>query len=169
MKTMTKKNNRRTRRCNTKRRRSRAKGGMHRAAFRQGRHVLKSVFGESWPERIDKLNQMKDAALKGAADAAKKKKHRTPAYSAARNSFAFDSPHFRITETPAATTPPRVDEMYNTPKKTQTDAASEPILLPRLKHVENEHQRAHRLGLSVAPTLQHPNPIVAKLFHDDTI
>lgn len=169
LKSKTKKSSRRKRRDKT---RSRAKGGMHRRfASHTAKTVLGKVFGETWPDRFSKGKDMIDAGLKGAANAAKNGEPRTPS-SASNKSFAFDSPRFRIShiESPVAIIPLRVDENYKTPKKPQSHASSEPILLPnRLKHVETDDQRALRLGVSFAPTFQHPNEIVKQLFQDDTI
>lgn len=158
LKSKTKKGSRRKRRDKT---RSRAKGGMYRR-LPTAKTVLGKVFGETWPERLDKLNQMKDAGLKGAANAAKKGEPRTPS-SASNKSFAFDSPRFHMSHIKS---PHRVDENYKTPKKTQSHASSEPLLPKRSKYVETDDQRARRLGVSVAPTVEHPVPIVTKLFHE---
>jgi len=135
------------------------------SASKAAKTVLGKVFGETWPDRFSKGKDMIDAGLKGAADAAKKGP-RTPS-SASSKSFAFDSPRYRISHIESPT-PPLFDENYKTPTKTQPHETSEPILLPnRLKHVETESQRARRLGVSVAPTVEHPVPIVAKLFDED--
>ena len=71
-KTMTKKGSRGKRRCNTKRGRRCAKGGVYRRAVSQtAKNVLGKVFGETWPDRLSKGKDMVDAGLKGIADAAK--------------------------------------------------------------------------------------------------
>ena len=145
------------------------KGGMFRqSASKAAKTVFGKVFGETWPDRLSKGKDMIDAGLKGAADAAKKKGSRAPS-SASSKSFAVDSPrsHISYIESPVKPTArPPFDELYRTPKK--STSTREPILLQtRLKNDETADQRARRLGLSVAPTLQHPIPIVAKLFHDE--
>lgn len=161
MKSTKKRGHRSKRRCAT---RKRSKGGMQRA-FRQGRHVLKSVFGETWPERIDKLNQMKDAALKGAADAAKKDAARTP-HLARSQQFAVD-PH-RVHIEPVA--PMHMMDLhdnytdYTTPTKSSENKTEVPKLESRSRLEETQAQRGARLGSIVAPTSHHPDPIVKTLF-----
>ena len=144
------------------------KGGMFRqSASKAAKEVFGKVFGETWPERIDRLNQMKDAVLKGTANAAKKGAKNLS--SSSPKSFSSPSSNMRFVGKPNDHKHKHNDDEnpnYKTP--TKSTSTREPILLSnRLKNDETVEQRARRLGLSVAPTLQHPIPIVAKLFDDD--
>jgi hypothetical protein len=136
---------------------------MHRAASATGRRIASKVFGETWPERLDKLKDGINAGLEGAANAAKKGAHRTP--HSARSQFAVDSP-LRIS---SVDTPPTIRTLdhknYATPKKPSPQTPSDAPSLPNRSRVNKSlDDELMRLSSMVAPTSQQPVPIVKTLF-----
>lgn len=144
-----------------RRRRFTCKGGMHRAI--SGRKFINELFGKTWPERLEKLNQMKDAALKGAADAAKSGHN---ALSESRKSFDEFKPtepfHISHVENPATPTIHQTEYHYSqTPKK--PTSIGQPSLKTRAKLAETPNTRVQRLAFIAVPTAEHPVSVVKTL------
>ena len=146
------------RRCTT---RKRSKGGMHRAA-RAASKFASQVFGKG-PERLNKLNQMKDAILKGAAKNE----------GALRTTSSARSQQFAVDDSPRLRIDPGMhmmdlhdnnDTYYTTPKKSSENKTEVPILASRTRPEETLETRGTRLASFVAPTSHHPDPIVKTLF-----
>jgi hypothetical protein len=161
----TKTNKRRRNQSRVSRRRSTCKtGGMHRAASATGR-VFNNIMGKKWPERVDKLNQMREAIMKGVTQSQLPEQF-TPA-KLSRTFSASPSSPFRISETPSKSHNAVHDSNFKTPQKGKRDDADideHPRLGPRVRHRETPEERRRRLGFSMAPTMNDATNVVEELF-----
>jgi hypothetical protein len=161
----TKTNKRRRNQTRVSRRRSTCKtGGMHRAASVTGR-VFNKIIGKGF-DRVDKLNQMREAIIKGVTESPLPEQF-TPA-KLSRTFSASPSPSspFRMSETPRRSHNAAHDSEFKTPQKgKREDADNEhPHLGPRVRHRETAEERTRRLGLSMAPTMNDATIVVEELF-----
>ena len=162
----TKTNKRRRNQSRVSRRRSTCKtGGMHRAASATASRVFNKIIGKGF-ERVDKLNQMREAIIKGVTQSQLPEQF-TPA-KLARTFSASPSPSspFRMSETPRRSHAAAHDSEFKTPQKGKRDDADNehPHLGPRVRHRETAEERRRRLGFSMAPTMNDATNVVEELF-----
>lgn len=162
----TKTNKRRRNQSRVSRRRSTCKsGGMHRAASATGR-VFNKFMGKG-PERVDKLNQMREAIIKGVTQSQLPEQFTPAKLSRTFSASPSLSSPFRISETPIRSHNAVHDSVFKTPQKGKRDDADideHPRLGPRVRHRETAEERRRRLGFSMAPTMNDATIVVEELF-----
>jgi hypothetical protein len=136
-------------------RRTCKKGGM----FRMAGKVVGEVIGKKGPDRVDKAWQVAQKVKEGLTPKSITKFN----YAESPRSFASVLSPFRD-EMHRHSFHDRAynDAIHKTPTRPITN--DEPPKLGRVRHRETDEERRRRLGLSVAPTSNHPDNIVKTLF-----
>ena len=139
-------------------RRTCKKGGMFRAAYRAASRVVNKVMGKGL-ERFDKLNQIREAILKGVTQSQTLEKFQ-PAAMPRQFQFTASAPLSPFRQSYAA----KPDSDFKTPKKSDHDSAvnnSPPKIGTRARRPrETPEERRRRLGFSITPTVNNPRSIV---------
>ena len=151
----------------TRRRTSRAtrrtckKGGMFRAASAATRRAVNNVLGKGL-DRVDKLNQLREAIQKGVTQSQTLEKFQ-PAAMPRQFQFTASAPLSPLSpfrQSYAA----KPDPDFKTPKKSDHDSAvnsSPPKIGTRARRPrETPEERRRRLGFSITPTMNNPRSIV---------
>lgn len=136
----------------------RGKGGMFRAASAATGRVVNKVMGKGL-ERVDKLNQIREAILKGVTQSQTLENFK-PAAMPRQFQFTASSPLSPFRQSYAA----KPDPDFKTPKKSDHDSAvnnSPPKLGTRARRPrETPQERRLRLGFTITPTMNNPHSIV---------
>jgi hypothetical protein len=132
---------------------------MFRAASAATGRVVNKVMGKGL-ERVDKLNQMREAMIKGATQSQPPETFTPAKFS--RTFGASPLSPYRMSETPRESHNANASH-FKTPKKDVTDDEAPPQLGTRTRRRETQAERMRRLGFMVAPTVNDAPMVVRKL------